>query len=61
MKGPWPRPQSLLRYRPPAYIVDPPLVPIINYQGALLTAEFGHNAWSALFYARLAARRLLGR
>jgi PAS domain S-box-containing protein len=39
---------------PASYIIDPPLVPIINYQGALLTAEFGHNTWSALFYARLA-------
>jgi PAS domain S-box-containing protein len=37
-----------------AYTVNPPLVPIINYEAALLTAEFGHNTWSAVIYARQA-------
>jgi len=39
---------------PASYIIDPSLVPIVNYQAALLTAELGYNTWSASFFARLA-------
>lgn len=32
-----------------AYIANPPLFPIISYQGAMLTFEFGIDSWSPFF------------
>jgi len=37
-----------------SYIADPPLFPIIAYRGAILTLEFGLNAWSPSFWEPLA-------
>jgi len=37
-----------------SYIVNPPLFPVISYQGALLTLEFGLDAWSPFFIGGVA-------
>ena len=37
-----------------SYIVNPPLFPIISYQGALLTLEFGLDVWSPFFIGAVA-------
>jgi PAS domain S-box-containing protein len=37
-----------------SYIVNPPLFPIIAYQGALLTLEFGLDVWSPFFIGGVA-------
>jgi len=37
-----------------AYIVNPPLFSIISYQGAILTFEFGVDAWSPFFVGGVA-------
>jgi signal transduction histidine kinase len=37
-----------------AYIGDPPLFPIISYQGAILTFKFGLDVWSPFFIGGIA-------
>jgi len=37
-----------------SYIVNPPLFPIVGLQGALLTLEYGLNAWSPFFFGGIA-------
>ena len=37
-----------------AYIGDPPLFPIISYNGAILTLEFGLDVWSPFFIGGIA-------
>ena len=36
------------------FIVNPQLFPIINYRGAILTLQYGLNAWSPFFFGVLA-------
>jgi len=37
-----------------AYVVNPPLFPIISYQGGILTFEFGVDVWSPFFVGGIA-------